>query len=86
MVLYPEVQRKAQAEVDAVIGGSRLPTLADKSSLPYLECVLSEVLRWQPVSALGKKTSLFLIFLTKTHNRHTARCKTGRCLSRVPDS
>lgn len=27
MVLYPEVQRKAQAEIDRVIGGSRLPGL-----------------------------------------------------------
>ncbi|KAF8524189.1 cytochrome P450 [Gautieria morchelliformis] len=53
MVLHPEVQRKAQAEMDAVVGGSRLPTLADKSSLPYLECILSEVLRWYPVSPLG---------------------------------
>ena len=46
----------------------------------------SKVLHWQPVSALNKKTSLFLIFFTKTHNRHTACCKMGWWLSRVPDS
>ena len=54
MALHPQVQKKAQAEVDAVVGNSRLPSLADRSSLPYVECVMSEVLRWQPVSGLGE--------------------------------
>ncbi|KAF8577987.1 cytochrome P450 [Ramaria rubella] len=53
MVLHPDIQGKAQAEVDSIVGGNRLPTIADKDSLPYLRCVLSEVLRWQPVTALG---------------------------------
>jgi cytochrome P450 len=54
MALHPEVQKKAQAELDAVVGNGRLPTVADRSSLPYLECIMSEVLRWQPVAALGE--------------------------------
>ncbi|CCL99955.1 uncharacterized protein FIBRA_01980 [Fibroporia radiculosa] len=46
MVLYPEVYRKAQAEVDRVVEQSRLPTFEDRASTPYLECVLKEVYRW----------------------------------------
>ncbi|KZV73575.1 cytochrome P450 [Peniophora sp. CONT] len=49
MTLYPEAQRKAQAEIDAVIGPNRLPTLADRARLPYVEALVSEVLRWGPI-------------------------------------
>ena len=54
MVLHPEIQRKAQAEVDRVIGSDRLPTFADQSSLPYVDALVKEVLRWKPVTPLGK--------------------------------
>ncbi|KAI5994900.1 cytochrome P450 [Pisolithus orientalis] len=49
MTLYPEVQRKAQAEIDAVIGSDRLPTFADRESLPYVEALVKEVYRWHAV-------------------------------------
>jgi cytochrome P450 len=58
MMLYPEVQRKAQEEIDKVIGNDRLPTMADQASLPYLGAVVKEVLRWNPVTPLCK----FLLF------------------------
>jgi cytochrome P450 len=45
MVLYPQEFKKAQQEVDRVIGRHRLPNFDDRPSLPYLECVLKEVLR-----------------------------------------
>ncbi|KAI0640974.1 cytochrome P450 [Trametes meyenii] len=48
MVLHPEVFRRAQQELDTVVGRSRLPDFEDRESLPYLECVLNEVYRWQP--------------------------------------
>lgn len=48
MVQYPEVQRKAQEELDRVIGRTRLPEFEDKDSLPYLNAVYKEVLRWYP--------------------------------------
>jgi len=51
---YPEVQRKCQEELDRVIGRSRMPTLADKDSLPYICVTLREVLRWRPVAPLGQ--------------------------------
>ncbi|THH14926.1 hypothetical protein EW146_g5474 [Bondarzewia mesenterica] len=52
MVLHPEVQRKAQAEIDAVIGNDRLPNFEDENSLPYVNAVVKEVLRWRPVVTL----------------------------------
>ncbi|KAH8998286.1 cytochrome P450 [Lactarius hatsudake] len=53
MTLYPEVQRKAQTEIDQVIGNSRLPDFSDQDALPYVQAVLKEVLRWHPVTPLG---------------------------------
>ena len=53
MTLYPGVQKKAQEEIDRLIGPDRLPTFEDRDSLPYLECVLKEVLRWYPVLPNG---------------------------------
>ncbi|KAH9038276.1 cytochrome P450 [Lactarius hengduanensis] len=43
MILYPEVQRKAQAEIDRVVGNSRLPDFSDQDALPYVQAVLKEV-------------------------------------------
>ncbi|KAJ6598116.1 cytochrome P450 [Mycena vulgaris] len=53
MAINPEVQRKAQNEIDTVIGLSRLPGFEDRRSLPYVEALLREVLRWMPVLPLG---------------------------------
>lgn len=53
MALYPEVQRAAHAEIDAVLGASRLPDFSDEDKLPYVGAVLKEVLRWHPVAPLG---------------------------------
>ena len=58
MVTHPEIQRKAQAEIDRVIGDDRFPTLADRANLPYVDAVAKEVLRWMPVVPLGKPNSL----------------------------
>ncbi|KIJ45825.1 hypothetical protein M422DRAFT_165839 [Sphaerobolus stellatus SS14] len=53
MCLNPDVQQKAQAEIDHVIGQDRLPLISDRNSLPYVEAVMKEVLRWLPVAPLG---------------------------------
>ena len=53
MTLYPEVQRKAQAELDAVVGHDRFPSLRDRDSLPYVNAICLELLRWLPVGPLG---------------------------------
>jgi len=53
MTLYPEVQKKAQQEIDEVIGKDRLPCMADRDKLPYLGAVYKEVLRWQSIGPVG---------------------------------
>lgn len=54
MALHPEVQRKAQKAIDAALGqGERLPDFADYGTIPYLDAVVDEVLRWNPMSPLG---------------------------------
>jgi cytochrome P450 len=52
MVLNPDVQAKAQAELDTLVG-NRLPEFSDKPSLPYIDAMLDETLRWAPVTPLG---------------------------------
>ncbi|KAG2110336.1 cytochrome P450 [Suillus discolor] len=53
MVLYPDVQARARAEIDQVAKHDKMPCLDDKVSLPYLDAILREVLRWHPVVPLG---------------------------------
>ncbi|KAJ7286148.1 cytochrome P450 [Mycena rebaudengoi] len=53
MARYPEVQAKAQAEIDAVIGTHRLPTFEDREKLPYVEALFKEVLRYHPIGPMG---------------------------------
>ena len=45
MIRFPEVQRRAQAEIDSVISQDRLPCLDDRPSLPYLYAVINELYR-----------------------------------------
>ena len=45
MVCYPEVQKKAQTELDNVLNG-RLPEHSDIISLPYLSALVKEVIRY----------------------------------------
>jgi len=54
MALYPEVQKKAQTEIDAVIGPNRLPGFEDRPSLPYINAVVKEAMRWHLVTPLGR--------------------------------
>ncbi|KAF7357560.1 O-methylsterigmatocystin oxidoreductase [Mycena sanguinolenta] len=53
MALYPEIQKKAQTEIDTVIGTDRLPEFEDRPSLPYVEALYREVMRWKPIAPLG---------------------------------
>jgi cytochrome P450 len=54
MSLHPEVQRKAQEEIDRVIGHDRLPSTQDRKDLPYVEAIMKEVIRLNPVAPLGE--------------------------------
>ncbi|KAF7346388.1 O-methylsterigmatocystin oxidoreductase [Mycena sanguinolenta] len=53
MAIHPDAQKKAQAEIDTVIGTHRLPEFEDRASLPYVEALYREVMRWKPVFPLG---------------------------------
>jgi cytochrome P450 len=53
MTAYPEVQAKAQEEIDRVVGSSRLPTAEDRPNLPYVEALISEVIRFSSVLPQG---------------------------------
>nr|XP_004557314.1 cytochrome P450 2J2 [Maylandia zebra] len=71
MLTYPEIQEKVQAEIDRVIGQSRLPTLADRPNLPYTDAVVHEVQRFGNIAPLGfprratKDTTLGGYFIPK---------------------
>jgi cytochrome P450 len=52
MALFQDKQAKAQQEIDAVVGSNRLPSFSDRDSLPYLEAVFQEVLRYRHLSRI----------------------------------
>ena len=49
MALHPDVQKRAQADIDALVGPDRLPDFDDSDHLPYIHAIMLEVLRWKPV-------------------------------------
>ena len=53
MTAFPDVQMKAREEIDRVVGSDRLPDFQDRDSLPYLEAVVKETLRWQPLTPIA---------------------------------
>ena len=53
LVLFPQAQRRAQAELDAVIGRDRLPAFDDRPRLPYIEAFCKELMRWHMVAPTG---------------------------------
>lgn len=65
--MYPEVQKRAQREIDTVIGHERLPTIEDRDQLPYLNALCTEVFRWNPTIPLGN----FAIILDSEADYHS---------------
>jgi len=69
MTLFPEIQKRAQVEIDAVVGNDRLPSFSDRNQLPYVEALMKEVLRWNivasmTVSSLLRRSIVFQPFPT----------------------
>jgi hypothetical protein len=60
MVLYPEVQEKARAELDAVVGQDRLPSFEDRPFLPYVGAIVKECVRWHTVAPSGMRDFIFV--------------------------
>jgi cytochrome P450 len=57
MLVRPDVQKKAQAEMDALVGSERLPDFSDIEHAPFTTAVVCELLRWLPVLPLGESIS-----------------------------
>lgn len=53
MTLYPDIQRKAQQELDVIVGLDRLPELDDRDSLVYTNAIVMECLQWHPATPLA---------------------------------
>uniref|UniRef100_A0A8C2LZW7 Cytochrome P450 n=1 Tax=Cricetulus griseus TaxID=10029 RepID=A0A8C2LZW7_CRIGR len=53
MLKYPHVAEKVQKEIDQVIGSNRLPTLDDRTKMPYTEAVIHEIQRFSDLIPIG---------------------------------
>ena len=53
MALHPHVLKRAQSEIDEVVGRERLPNFDDQASLPYVDAIIKEVIRWRAGVPLG---------------------------------
>ncbi|CAB3386700.1 Hypothetical predicted protein [Cloeon dipterum] len=53
MVCYPEVQQRVYEEIINTVGRSRLPSLEDRRSLPYVEATIEEIFRMSSVLPLA---------------------------------
>lgn len=63
MTIHPDIQLRAQEELDSLTSGERLPTIHDRSKLPYVNAIVLETLRWGPSGS-----AFFLIYrvITRT--------------------
>lgn len=53
MTLHPEIMQRAQEELDKVVGKDIFPNIDDRPSLPYVEAVMLESLRWHLVAPIA---------------------------------
>ena len=67
LLLHPECQRKAQAEIDYVVGHTRLPDFSDRAALPYLEALAQECKRVHAVTPLGETFIVIYRFVSDAH-------------------
>lgn len=56
MTLYPDVAKKAQEEIDSIVGNERLPSYADREYMPYVDALVKEVFRWNSVVPTGEES------------------------------
>ncbi|KAJ5651549.1 uncharacterized protein N7484_005272 [Penicillium longicatenatum] len=53
MTMFPEAQRRAQEEIDSVVGRNCLPSFEHRNRLPYVNALIKETLRWWPIAPMG---------------------------------
>ncbi len=75
MVRNPDAQRRAQEELDRVVGRGRLPDFDDRPSMPFLEAVLRETERLHPVANLGECLFQIILRVLTKQGLHTPRSK-----------
>jgi cytochrome P450 len=52
-LLHPDIQTRAQQQLDAVTRRERLPTFEDRPRLPFVDAICQEVIRWKPIAPIG---------------------------------
>jgi len=91
MILNPQIQAKARAEIDSVVGTDRLPTINDRTRLPYVRSIMAEVFRWSPAIPLCEYMPKSLTVVTPNllrishhamDHRHSTCRDSGRCVRR----
>ncbi|XP_045905971.1 cytochrome P450 2J4-like [Micropterus dolomieu] len=58
MMYYPDIQERVQAEIESVVGSSRLPSVTDRENMPYTDAVIHEIQR------MGNIVPLNLVHMT----------------------
>jgi cytochrome P450 len=53
MARNTHVVKKAQKQLDDVLGGERLPDHSDMDELPYITAIIKETFRWSPPLPIG---------------------------------
>ncbi|KAJ2936601.1 hypothetical protein H1R20_g492, partial [Candolleomyces eurysporus] len=53
LAMHPEVQKRAQKEIDEVVGFGRLPDFNDRPQLVYVDALLKEIFRWHQALPIG---------------------------------
>jgi len=75
---YPTIQKRAQAEIDAVVGIERPPSFHDRADLPFINALCKEILRYNPPVPAGMSLNPCAPTLKQIIN-------TNRCSSQIFD-
>ncbi|KAF5367063.1 hypothetical protein D9758_003939 [Tetrapyrgos nigripes] len=53
LIAFPDVKKKAQEEIDRVVGEDRTPRMEDFEDMPYVRALIKETHRFRPVAPLA---------------------------------
>ena len=67
MLHYPEVMKKAQAEIDSVLASNRRPEVEDADALPYVRAMIKETMRFAKFIPFNKLSTEPFVFKMATH-------------------
>ncbi|KAJ3558643.1 hypothetical protein NM688_g800 [Phlebia brevispora] len=73
MLLHLDVMHRAQQSIDAIVSRERLPVMADKERLPYLQAIVKEIHRWRPITPLGAPRVSSQVHITMMSRRRDLR-------------